>query len=471
MLRIPTLLCASAICLATFVSSCENETSPIGPSLSRDEVTITLDSTEYNLQSVMVENFDYDSRSSVSMLGSLSVPEYGDLYCSFVSRLMCATSLPVPDSIPSERVDSVKLQILLSNTSLTGDSLAPQQLSVYRLTKALPSDIDNNFNPEGYYSRNSRLGVKNYTLSNISLPDSARYSTQTIAIDVKMPTELGREAFDLYRSRPEIFSWPQSFAEYFQGIYVEPTFGHGCVGNIGAYSMIAYYYHLADITEEIDSVKVTRQIHVKDSVTLYTSSPEVLSSNNISYRMADALKARIQNGEDIITTPGGYLSRITFPAKEIVKKYVESESNMSVISSLSMTLPAEEVKNDYGIGVVGNLLMVKTSELATFFTGNRIPDNKSSFYAVYNSTTGEYQFSNMRQYIVDLVAKGEVTDEDMDFTLVPVLIETEDVKNEYTGAVTTYVTDCLRYIGRPTMTLLHTDKALVIFTYSSQVIN
>ena len=115
--------------------------------------------------------------------------------------------------------------------------------------------------------------------------------------------------------------------------------------------------------------------------------------------------------------------------------------------------------------------MVKTSELATFFTGNRIPDNKSSFYAVYNSTTGEYQFSNMRQYIVDLVAKGEVTDEDMDFTLVPVLIETEDVKNEYTGEVTTYVTDCLRYIGRPTMTLLHTDKALVIFTYSSQVIN
>ena len=52
----------------------------------------------------------------------------------------------------------------------------------------------------------------------------------------------------------------------------------------------------------------------------------------------------------------------------------------------------------------------------------------------------------------------------------PVSVQTENVEN-YDGTVTTYVTRCQSYMERPTMTHLHTDRALIKFTYSNQIID
>ena len=66
--------------------------------------------------------------------------------------------------------------------------------------------------------------------------------------------------------------------------------------------------------------------------------------------------------------------------------------------------------------------------------------------------------------------KGETIDEeDYEFVLVPIDVKTEDVAG-YDGSVTTYVLRCQPYMVRPTMTELHTDRAIICFTYSSQQI-
>ena len=129
---------------------------------------------------------------------------------------MCAYPFPVADSIASSRVDSVVMMVSVPRGYLTGDSLAPQQLTVYPLTKQLPADIANNFDPQGYYDPSRILGRRSYTLSEISSSDSVFAKSKYVHIKVNLPREFGVKTFDDYRSNPEIFQWPQSFAKYFQ---------------------------------------------------------------------------------------------------------------------------------------------------------------------------------------------------------------------------------------------------------------
>lgn len=56
----------------------------------------------------------------------------------------------MPDSA---QVDSMKLVLSVPRGQLTGDSLAPQQLRAFQLSKSLPLDINNTFDPTGYYDR------------------------------------------------------------------------------------------------------------------------------------------------------------------------------------------------------------------------------------------------------------------------------------------------------------------------------
>lgn len=78
----------------------------------------------------------------------------------------------------------------------------------------------------------------------------------------------------------------------------------------------------------------------------------------------------------------------------------------------------------------------------------------------------------MRSYFLDMLERkqrGEtVSEEDMTFTILPVLITTESQSNY--NSTTEYVTRCAPYVAIPTMTQLHTDRAVICFTFSSQEI-
>ena len=468
------ILLPAALCGA-ILGACNDDTSQIGPGLTADDTSITLDSITYKLEASSVEYERFDSRSGNLMLGNMDVKEYGALKSSFVTRLMCSTKINVPDSLLyPERVDSCKLRLIVSRGDITGDSLAPQKIVAYRLNKQLPGDITNTFNPEGYYDTANPLGSRSFTASLIHDTDSAFLNIDkdysAFYIDVPVNKELGKEIFSNYRSNPDIFQWPQTFAEYFPGIYVNSVFGKGCVTNVSGILFAVYYHYLADKTTVTDGDTIKSQIKVPAITYPFSNSPEVLSSNNITYKVSDHIKGLAAAGENVITTPGGYLVNLKFPAKELIDKYEGSDHNLSIINNLTFTLPAEVIENDYGIGVTPNLLLIKSSEMKDFFDNNKLPDNKTSFTATYDAANKKYTFTSMRQYILDLIEKGSVTDDDTDFTIVPVEITSETETNNYYGTSTTYVTKCTPYTARPTMTRLHTEDALIVFSFSSQYI-
>lgn len=454
------------------LSSCEDSSSPIGGSLMSGDVTITVDTLEMKIDATSILEPNFDSRAQSKLLGRINVPEYGSLECSFVTQLLPATKMNIPDSIKVGDVDSLRMVLKVPRGSLTGDSLAPQQLKTFRLTKQLPSDINSTFNPDGYYDPQSPLGVKSYTLSALSMNDSMFKQGADIRIPVMMPDKMAKDLFTAYRDNSQLFQWPQTFAQQFPGVYVQQNFGNGCVGVISGLEFYLYWHYNKQVYQKKDDDSGEYHyvpVLTRDSVCLLASRPEVLSANRVEYKVSDYLHDLAASGKSIVTTPGGYYVKIDFPAKELIEKYNHDLNKLAVVSKLTFEIPAKAVKNDYDLPCVPNLLMVKSSEREKFFSENKVPDNKIAFSAEYDSENECYTFGGMREYILDLINKGEITAEDTEFSLVPVILATETT-TDYYGNVVVYVTGCAPYIGRPTMTELDTEHATIYFTYSRQTI-
>lgn len=463
----------SAILSILLFAACDDDVSQIGSSLTQGEVTIMVDSLTSPIEAKSVYYESFDGRNTTKLLGRINVPEYGSLSCSFVSQMMSAVKMNIPDSIPVDAVDSIRLVLSVPRGSLTGDSLAPQQLRVYQLEKQLPADISSTFDPTGYYSANSLMGSRSYTLSNIARGDSVMKNSSFIRIPVKLPTEFGRRIFTMYRNGDPVFEWPATFNAFFPGIYVEQNFGNGCIANITKAEMLTYWHYTKQVYEKVDDENYGYVGHVmRDSICLMASQPEVLSSNVINYNISDYIRGLAQTNS-VLTTPGGYMTEIKFPVRRLIDEFRRNGNAVSVVSSLRFEIPADSIRNEHGISVCPYMLMVKKSEMADFFANNKVPDGESSFYAAYDSENGCYKFNTMRSWLIKILEadeKGEDVDgEESEFVLVPVDISTETVTG-YTST-TTYVTRCQPYLVKPTMTRLLTDKCLICFTYSSQQIN
>lgn len=465
---------ALTCCMALGFIACQDDTSTIGGSLASGEVTITVDSIETDLRGKAEWIDDFDSRTTTKLLGNLTIPEYGNLNCSFVTQMMSATKMNIPDSIPESDVDSIRLVMSIPRGALTGDSLAPQQLRVFRINKALPKDIDSKFDPAGYYDPSAVFASKSYTVSNISKNDTIFAKSAYVNIPMKLPNEFGLELFRKYRDNDPIFEWPATFNQWFPGLYVEQNFGNGCVANISSVRAYLYWHRKEKISVTVDSAKVEyRDVTRRDSVCLLASAPEVLSSNNIHYNPSARLRQLAAEGKSLVTSPGGYVTTFRFPVRQLLDRFLEADTELSVVSSLILKIPAVSVKNDYGMTPPNNLLMTTMDERESFFRENKIPDNVTSFYCTYDSDNKMYTFSSMREYLLkklDEYRKDPTNFADDEvFCLQPVAVSTETVQ-QYYGQSVTYVTRVAPYLTSPTMVELDMEHAQILFTFSSQVL-
>lgn len=459
---------SAILALAATVSlpSCDDETN-VGSSITPGEVTIVVDST-FTVTGRSVRAQSIDSRDGNLLIGRLSAEDFGDLSADFVGRLMPASVLSIPDSIPLDDVKGMTLRFSFAKNGFTGDTLAPQQLSVYTLTRQLPDAIDNTFDPAGYYDPSSPLGTASYTASSLGL---GKKNTTGGKVDVPLKADFARQVVKQYRTDPSVFMWPASFAQYFPGIYVRSTFGRGLVLNFTNTEFLTYWDRHEKTRKVIDGVSVVTDTVITDSTSLFAISPEVLSANLLRLTPAQSVTDRISAGQLVLQSPAGYNVEIDFPARSILDRYLRDDFNMGVINTLTFTLPVATPANTYGLTPPPHLLMIKTSKLKEFFAQKMVPQegDTDAFWAAYDSEKGQYVFNAMRPYIVALMKAGtEVKAEDMQFTLVPVSITTETVG--YTGNQRTVVTSCLPYIEHPTLGIVDLNRAKVKFTYSRQVI-
>lgn len=468
----PHILSALALTgCALMISSCEDELSQIGSTMRPSDVTISVDSAAYDLKGVTIPAPEIEANSATSLLGSILSKYYGTLSCSYLTQFLPAENVNIPDSITPQDLDSVRMIMRMPTSSIVGDSLTPQQVSVFRLTEAFPELIPSDYNADAICSP-TPMGKRNYTLSTFTMGDEGSATNKLISLRVPITVELGREMLRQYREDPSIFLWPQKFAEKFPGIYVKSSFGNGCIASVTNTGVYVYSHHIESksVAAE-DGTTSVQDVVVKDSTCFLTSAPEVRSSTLLKYNASSELKQLITEGNNIITTPGGYTVKLTFPTVTLLKEYWNDTPDLGVINGLSFNIPAEKVIDDQNIDVPPTLLMVHTSEVDKFFEEGMIPDKKTSFIGTWSEDDGCYKFDNLRAYIDDMRAKGEanVTEEDMDFTLIPVLLSSENV-TQSDGSTAVYYTGCQPYIEKPTMVRLHTDRSIIVFTYSNQTL-
>ncbi len=437
--------------------SCE-ENSTIGSSIAQEEVKIVVDSA-YFIKGKTIKSARIQSRTITQLLGKIDATGYGYLTSDIVTQFMPAGKIDTV-GVSENDIDSIKLLLQIPNGGYIGDSITPMGLKIYRLNKQLPSPIYSDFNPEGYYSNEDIIGEAIYTASALGMSDSiAKLTYRTVYVD--LPVSLGKEFFNKYKENPNIYSSPSEFAKFFPGIYITNSYGSGRIMKI-TNSQVKLYYHKTLTMEgtNIDSTyyKVGNYFAV---------TPEVITNNNILFNISDDLEAMIQNGENVIVAPAGTNVEITFPTKDIIDSYKKNGGNLSVINSLTFEIPVSKINNEYNITPPPYVLLIKKTEVDDFFAKNKVTDNETSFYAIYNSSKKCYQFSDMRSYIINMSQKDEISDEDCEFVIVPVSVNTESTSS-YSSSI--YLKDIVPYIETPVMAKLHLENAKIKFIYSSQSI-
>jgi len=452
-----TILTAVAVALAV---AC-NESSSIGNSLSEENITIVVDSN-FTVTGVTVPNPVVQSRTLSQLIGSLDAKGYGSFRSDFVGQFMPSLSLDTVD-VQVENIDSVKLFMQMERGNFVGDSLVPMGIDVYRLTRDLPYPICSDFNPDDYYDHSTKFTSGVYIASTRNEPDSIK-ELSVVYVAMPLPLSFAHEIFDAYHKNPSSFANPDVFTrDVFKGIYVRSSYGAGRVSDFTTTSIRLYYHKQVYNT---DSARYETKNYYGDYLAV---TPEVVVNNNIRYDIAPELKAMADNGDNVLAAPAGYEVELKFPAKAIVDSYNKYQSRLRVVNTLSMKIPVEIIENDYDIAPPPYVLMVLKSKKNEFFEKNSLSDNVTSFYAAYDETDKSYTFSSMRSYLLDLLSKDEITEDDYTFVITPVQVNKEAAasSNSYYGSTNYVVSSIVPYVSKPAMGKILLDKAKITLTFSA----
>ena len=468
-----------AVTLATLMVTtvaCDDDKSPLGSSLVKDQVEIVIDSA-FTLKGHSIESREVQARTILQLIGRMSADNYGSFSSSVVTQFMPTENL-VTEGVTESTVDSVKMIMRAPLGAYVGDSLSIMGITAYPLVKQLPAGINSAFNPDGYYDTANPLASVMYTMTGAVNDTTVSFPSHLITLD--LGKEFGQRLLRQYNESPSTFATPGAFASWFPGIYLTTTFGNGRVAQIDSTVITMYYRQILPIGTSSNP----RDTTIYRSNSYLAVTPEVLTNNNMSFDIARSLTDRVNAGEPILAAPTGYDVDLTFPASEIASRYKAQGTDLTVVNSLKLTIPVEEITNNYGITPPPYVLMVKKSKKNEFFAKSLLPDNITSFYAAYDSYRRCYTFTDMRDYILDILDKDQITAEDEEFTICPVTIGFEKVNQNtssyyyyyyYYGTSsateTTTVASVTPYVNRPSMAKLDLGNAKITFTYSVQNLN
>ena len=446
--------------VGTMVMASCDENDTIGNSLVATDNSVIVDK-DFTLTGKTLPMDSIQSRTTMQLLGMIEAKGYGDFASDFVTQYMPAAELDSLIRTP-ENIDSIKMLLLVAEGAVVGDSLIPMGLEVYRLNKTLTAPIYSNFKVEDYYSPSDRVGSAIYSLNTIELNDSLR-DLGYREIYVNLPRSIATELFDIYKSNPSVYLSPTAFGQQFKGFYVRNSYGSGRVTKIGANTLVMYYHYTIKNSLGNDSI-------VRRSGNFYAVTPEIITNNNIDYTISQELLDRASAGENLLVAPAGLEVELNFPLKDVIAHYKAQSGRLSVVNNLSLEIPASKIANTYNINAPENVLLILKSKKKDFFRNSEVPDNRTSFVASYNTSTGSYIFSSMRQYLLDMLDKEDLNLDDFTFVITPVTINNLDNYNSYYGTSSSVISSVVPYVEQPSMARLNLDKSTVTLTFTNQVL-
>lgn len=365
--------------------ACDDNTGTLGNSITPEADSINIKTRSYLAESQSIAVDSVLGKTGKVYLGRFTDPQTGSLFeADFIAQFNCVEGgsvFPPADSIKGD--SAIRVELRLFFTTFFGDSTNTMTAEVYELERTLKENEKyyTNIDPTQFYDPNSQpLAHKVYTAIDYTLEDSELEDADHYAnVSIPLPIEIGNEMIKLYRSNPEFFANATSFIENIcPGYYVKSTNGDGTVLYIDQVALNVYFSDM-----RTDSVYVTQ----------FVGSEEVLQTNRFNTQQVQHLVE--DDACTYLKTPAGIFTEVTLP---VVDMMADGDSINS--AKIVFTRYNDTYDTQYKFGTPKILLMVRKSEMSSFFEKNRLTDNVSSFYTTYNNTFNRYEYNNIARLII-----------------------------------------------------------------------
>ena len=395
--------------LLTCLIACDDNTGSLGGSVIPNDDVITIEDSTYwaTSRSIIVDSVL--GKTNKVYLGRFTDPETKSIFeADFIAQFNCEEGGNVfPDNIVGD--SAVKVELRLFFTNYFGDPTNTMTAEVYELERTLQEGerYYTNLDPTQFYDINSKpLATKVYTATDYTLEDSELNDSEHYAnVNIPLPTEIGTRMIRQYRENKDFFANATNFIENVcKGYYIKATKGDGTILYIDQASL---NIHFMDASKK-DSVFVTQ----------FAGTEEVLQANRFN---TEELKPLIEdNSCTYLKTPAGIFTEVTLPIDEIMANNDSINAAKIIFECYNDTTDSE-----YKFGTPQTLLMIHKDEMHTFFEKNKLTDNTSSFYAMYNSTYGRYEYNNIARLITYCSEKREESENWNKVVLIPVATITD----------------------------------------------
>lgn len=424
-----------ALLLGALLFSCDDSTTGIGDSTIAAGDSIPAGAAIYNATTRSILADSVFARTSTAYLGKYTDPQYGEFTADFIAQFNCGDDFQFPETL--QEITGITLRLYYSTHF--GDSLNAMRLQVDSLDTIIPegelSTFYTSVDPKLYYNPSAQpLARKAFSAKGISAEDSTYTYSDSYGSsssytsywqNIKLPTSLGQMMYDKYVENPNNYKNSEEFIKnVLKGFYVSCTHGDGTILYIDDMQLILNFKYMVESSSgQVDSLA--------NGGTVFAATKEVIQANR--FQNSDRLKELVEDPNcTYLKTPAGIFTEVTLPIDEIAENHLRDTLN-----AVSITFNRYNEKNEskYKMGVPSYLLMVRKSDMYTFFEKNKLYDNQTSFLAQYVSsgTTGNtYSFNNIAALITHCIneKKNGKSNEDWNkVVLIPVKVEMDASSN------------------------------------------
>lgn len=192
------------------------------------------------------------------------------------------------------------------------------------------------------------------------------------------------------------------------GFYIKSTNGLGAMMKIRSVQVQSVYSGISNK----DTI---------DAAYYVSSTDDVAHIVNIENDRESINALAQDNSCTYLKTPAGIFTEVTLPVDEITFGH-ENDT----ISSAKVVFRHYNAQSDEALAAPTELLIMPKDSLYSFFENKNLTDYKTSFSAIYNSSTNSYTFSNIANLIMAMKAtknSGRATENWNKAVLVPVTIK------------------------------------------------
>jgi len=419
--------------LGVIYMACNDTIGRVGLSVRPDEDKVNVFDTTVYVGARTIEVDSLYAKTTSGFLGEFYDPAYGSIKSGFICQYYPSLGFPYLDSIfdgvNRNKIDSVRLNIYYS--SYIGDTLAPMEVTVYPIVKALDKNYYTNADPTQYCDMNHPLAKYSYTARNMNVSDSLLQVWQANTgyysyISIPLPVKFGQNYLDTIKAGG--LKTVDEFLNYFPGTYITTTYGTGSMIPVDMTQILLYYTRQTNALTDQNGNDSTGFVV---SSAAFTVTKEIIQLNRFENKNPAFLTAD-DSTKTYIKTPAGVFTELTIPIKEIVKGIGKKKFSSVAISlkayppddwnySLQFPGSASSMVPSSTDGTTGNsakLLLIEPDSVANFFEMKKVADGQTTFTTQLNSSTYTYDFNNIANLVQNAIDKAP--DKDLVVWIIPV---------------------------------------------------